>query len=184
MGVDDSALLHGRNYDPVKAHEYYLRTRQLKGRHRGSGNPPPRATAASPNQAAAARRQRLMQEKAALERRLDHLRDVLAKLVADAKRRSGVETPTKKTAATKKTASASKKSSSTKDKPLTEAQKREKAKKAKEEYDKTHPKVNLSGDIHTLQLQIQDIRAQIQKAIEDARAKSSRPTSQTASNGR
>jgi len=31
--IDDSALLHrDPDYDPVKAHEYYIRTRKLKGR--------------------------------------------------------------------------------------------------------------------------------------------------------
>lgn len=34
---DGTILRHGRApYDPVKAHEYYLRTRQLKGRRKGS----------------------------------------------------------------------------------------------------------------------------------------------------
>lgn len=34
---DGTILMHGRApYDPVKAHEYYIRTRQLKGRKKGS----------------------------------------------------------------------------------------------------------------------------------------------------
>jgi hypothetical protein len=34
---DGTILMHGRTpYDPVKAHEYYIRTRQLKGRKKGS----------------------------------------------------------------------------------------------------------------------------------------------------
>ena len=34
---DGTILMHaGRPYDPVKAHEYYIRTRQLKGRKKGS----------------------------------------------------------------------------------------------------------------------------------------------------
>jgi hypothetical protein len=34
---DGTILMHGRApYDPVKAHEYYIRTRQLKGRTKGS----------------------------------------------------------------------------------------------------------------------------------------------------
>lgn len=33
---DGTTLLHaGEPYDPVKAHEYYIRTRHLKGRHKG-----------------------------------------------------------------------------------------------------------------------------------------------------
>ena len=37
---DEILLVHGQNplYDPVKAHEYYLRTRQLKGRQAGGKN--------------------------------------------------------------------------------------------------------------------------------------------------
>lgn len=35
---DGTILMHaGAPYDPVKAHEYYMRTRQLKGRRKGSG---------------------------------------------------------------------------------------------------------------------------------------------------
>lgn len=34
---DGTILMHGRTpYDPVKAHEYYMRTRHLKGRKKGS----------------------------------------------------------------------------------------------------------------------------------------------------
>lgn len=38
MRLDDGTILmHGKApYDPVKAHEYYIRTRQLKGRKKGS----------------------------------------------------------------------------------------------------------------------------------------------------
>lgn len=40
MRLDDGTILmHGRTpYDPVKAHQYYLRTRQLKGRKTGSSS--------------------------------------------------------------------------------------------------------------------------------------------------
>lgn len=33
---DGTILMHKIPYDPVKAHEYYIRTRQLKGRKKGS----------------------------------------------------------------------------------------------------------------------------------------------------
>lgn len=37
---DGNTLMHGSApYDPVKAHEYYIRTRQLKGRSRGKSKP-------------------------------------------------------------------------------------------------------------------------------------------------
>lgn len=39
---DGTVLMHGSApYDPVKAHEYYLKTRELKGRKKGSAAPPP-----------------------------------------------------------------------------------------------------------------------------------------------
>lgn len=38
---DGTTLMHGkRPYDPVKAREYYLKTRKLKGRRKGSVAPP------------------------------------------------------------------------------------------------------------------------------------------------
>jgi hypothetical protein len=37
---DGTILMHGKTpYDPVKAHEYYVRTRQLKGREKGRSSP-------------------------------------------------------------------------------------------------------------------------------------------------
>ena len=40
---DGTILMHADHapYDPRKAHEYYLRTRKLKGRRKGSAQPPP-----------------------------------------------------------------------------------------------------------------------------------------------
>lgn len=39
---DGTILMHGRApYDPVKAHEYYMRTRKLKGRRKGAVQLPP-----------------------------------------------------------------------------------------------------------------------------------------------
>jgi hypothetical protein len=38
---DGTILMHGAApYDPVKAHEYYIRTRKLKGRNKGTTMPP------------------------------------------------------------------------------------------------------------------------------------------------
>lgn len=40
---DGTPLMHGNSvYDPKKAHEYYLRTRKLKGRQKGQAAPPPK----------------------------------------------------------------------------------------------------------------------------------------------
>jgi hypothetical protein len=40
MELPESLLTHNVPYDPVKAHEYYLRTRHLKGRKKGQAQAP------------------------------------------------------------------------------------------------------------------------------------------------
>jgi hypothetical protein len=39
--LERETLIHDAPYDPVKAHEYYLKVRQLKGRKKGSAQPLP-----------------------------------------------------------------------------------------------------------------------------------------------
>lgn len=47
---DGTVLMHGADpYDPVKAHDYYIRTRKLKGRKKGSAPPLSGKTAGSPS---------------------------------------------------------------------------------------------------------------------------------------
>lgn len=179
--IDDSAIFHG-TYDPVKAREYYLRTRKLKGRR------PTTATAKSPGRGGRkttgvrsggkanradtkSRRAELQAQKEALEKRLDRLREVLEQLVADAKKRSGVKPPRKDekdTAPETKVDKADRNKAEKDSKPLTSKQKSDKAKKAKEAYEKEHPNT-LSTDVDILQEQVKDIQAKIQKALTDAR---------------
>lgn len=182
--VDDSALLHGGVYDPAKAHAYYLRTRRLRGR-RSSGAVTPIGRARSGQGASAhirpSRRAELQAQKAALEKRLDRLREVLAERVKAAKARSGIKTkPEPKTAAEK---TADKKQRDKNAKPLTEKQKRDKREAAKKQYEKEKG-TNLSQEVQQLQAQVKDIRAQIETAIKDARQKSAHSQSVTASKGR
>ena len=71
---DGTTLIHeGRPYDPVKAHEYYLRTRKLKGRKKGSAKTAsetrPMAKVDTPA-AKARRRQELAARISALEEKL------------------------------------------------------------------------------------------------------------------
>lgn len=181
MTVDDSALFHG-TYDPVKAREYYLRTRKLKGRVQGSQAPTPskqparrETTTPAPRARKAGistskqRRKELKAKKAELEKRLDRLREVLRQKVKDAKQLNSSAQPTKKTSSTESSSKSTTSSRSEKRdrKPETATQKRERAKKAKEAYEKEHPNT-LSQDIEILQEQIKDIRAKIQKAAEGA----------------
>lgn len=186
--IDDSELFHG-TYDPVKAREYYLKTRKLKGRKRtsasldgpGKGGRRPTGSSAvkaggKPNRSKTASRQaELRAQKEALEKRLDRLRDVLADLVAAAKKRSGGD-PNKpkkgeKDAAPETKADKADRNKAEKDaKPLTAKQKSDKAKKAKETYEKEHPNT-LSNDVDILKEQVKDIQGKIQKALEGAKAR-------------
>ena len=98
--IDDSALIHGGAYDREKAHQYYLRTRKLKGRQSGpqtapGGHTSPQKTftpsggsGGKPNRADTKSRQAQLQaQKDRITARLEHLREVLDKLVGDAKKR-------------------------------------------------------------------------------------------------
>ena len=184
MTVDDSALLsHARVYDPAKARAYYLRTRHLKGRRPAGSTPPsggrPQSGGGTSAHIRASRRAELQAQKAALEKRLDRLREVLAEKVKAAKLRSGIkETPKKDPKEAADTNSKNKKG-----KPLTAKQKADKRKASKEQYEKEKG-TTLSQDVQQLQDQIKDIRAKIESAIKDARQKSARSQSQTASKGR
>lgn len=184
--IDDSGLFHG-TYDPVKAREYYLRTRKLKGRPRGkttwskeefkkhaTGNEGTYARpGGKPNRSKTkSRREELLRQQEALEKRLDRLRDVLAELVEAAKKRSGGD-PNKKadekdkapeTQADKADRNAAEKDA----KPLTSKQKADKAKAAKEAYEREHPN-SLSTDVEILREQVKDIQGKIQDALAAAR---------------
>lgn len=180
--IDDSALLvHGSRYDPVKAREYYLRTRKLKGRKPAASKPAPSKTVSKrvqgsvgkPNRAKTKSRQaELKAQKEALEKRLERLREVLADLVEAAKKRSGGDPNKKKDEkgkAPETQVDKADRNKAEKDrKPLTAKQKADKAKKAKEEYEKEHP-TSLSDDVEILREQVKDIQGKIQKALDDAR---------------
>jgi chaperonin cofactor prefoldin len=182
--IDDSALFHG-DYDPAKARAYYLRTRKLKGRRPGTATPDSpgrggRRTTVAPAVKAGgkanrsntkSRRAELLAQKEALEKRLDHLREVLAKKVKEAKALQGKSKPKKvekdmapETQVDKADRNTAEKAA----KPLSGKQKADKAKKAKETYEKEHP-TTLSNDVEILQHQVKDIQSRIKKAVEDAR---------------
>lgn len=190
---DDSGLLHADpSYDPQKAHEYYLRTRHLKGRKKGVapqpagpasvtnitynvGRPKNTATQATTQK----RRQEAQARVAALQKRLDHLHEVLAELVKQAKARSGVETKPQPT--NKKTEPATKKNNQP-EKPKTAAQKKEAAAKAKDAYKKEHPQ-SLNKQEQALQAEVKQarekilkIRAELKASVERARKKAAVPT--------
>lgn len=194
--IDDSALFHAsKYYDPQKAREYYLRTRVLKGRKKGSaddtvtrrefkraatGNEGTYARpGGKPNRSKTkSRRAELQAQKEALQKRLERLREVLEELVEAAKKRSGGD-PNKKKDDKKDRApetpkdKADRNKDRKKDKPETAAEKKERAKKAKEEYEKEHPN-SLSTDVEILKEQVADIQKKIQAQLDAARERRSK----------
>lgn len=96
--VEEFLLEHADQfYDAQKAHEYYLRRRQLKGRHLVGkdvlkGRHGHSKVVVSKKHTAAQRRAAIQAKVAALKIRLETLRQVLAELVAKAKGRSGATT--------------------------------------------------------------------------------------------
>jgi chromosome segregation ATPase len=194
-----SELSHA--YDPVKAREYYLKTRQLKGRLKGSPKPVGRALTAAENvvEAKRSRVRRIAAQKAKraklkklaeervdkLQTRLDRLDEVLKELTKQAKARSGVKT--KSTASTNSTSKSNGSS-----KPKTASQKRDDAKRAKEQREKDGDP-SLSDQAKELEAKIAKVRESITKMkeqIAEARKKAqtkkpdAKKNTKTASNGR
>lgn len=182
----DNFLAHA--YDPVKAREYYLRTRQLKGRKKGLAQvpggrepakgltAPPRATAVK-KAAPAPKGANRMQVLNARLTRLTEILDLLDSRVAAAQARSGVEGVAKKTAASKKAAS----TKTSKDKPKSASDKKADAKAAAERYEKNKTSETSKGaqavqdEIEEVQKKIAEARDELKAALAKARASSPKP---------
>ena len=198
--IDDSYLLHySKGYDPVKAREYYLRTRQLKGRRPAAGDydaergrkyyrQVQKMTGNEEYAATSEARKQLEEQKAALKKRLERLDEVLAELVRAAKSRSGIKTEPAKTKSDPEDTpkdKASRNESAKKDTPLTSAEKAKKAKEAREQYQKENKGPSLSTEVKQLQTKIKAVQAQIEKARAEAAKRNPKPKPQTAvNNGR
>lgn len=148
-------LIHGATeadtYDPVKAREYYLRTRKLKGRGTGTsraavGRPSPKGeisarlarqaqVAQTQRRAKAASNRKAVEAKvAALQVRMGALQNVLKELVAQqGAEKAKANDKAAKEASGSKSAAGGK--SSADRKPLTAKQKSDAAKRSKEHYE-------------------------------------------------
>lgn len=173
-------------YDPQERRERYLRERQLKGRNAASGNdkgnaeittggrpPTPRAPKApsapsAPSSSAAPITPQRVKE---MQVRLAQLKELLAKLTEEAKKKAGVDT--------KETKPNEKKAEDPKDKKepekKTTAEKKEAAKKAKEDR-KKDPKTSdtvqsLQTQLNAVHDQIADMRAKLAAAKQAASTK-------------
>lgn len=174
--VEQVLLIHGEEpYDPVKAREYYLRNRELKGRRKGLGVtpvvkaitkvlPPPvsskKTSSLPPVRKTAAQKQKDAEVRiAALEVKLKRLREILANLV---KASASKKAPPKVAAKTATSAGAPAKK-------LTPAQEAEKSRKAKLAYDK-NKKETPDAKIKELDAQIKAITLKISKMKADLAA--------------
>lgn len=138
--VEDIILMHmyaPGDYDPQAAHEYYLRTRKLKGRTLGStpvkSGRSSRRAPYSPKakvrktSTVSPRVRAIMAQISHLQGSLVELRKALADLIAKDK---------EKASAPKKAAASTDSKSSSDDKPLTAEQKKDAADRAKKSYEK------------------------------------------------
>ena len=185
-------------YDPVKAHLYYVQNRKLKGRQKGEAPPPPekrQAKDTSTNQTPkgaqhhkatftkhesnAAIKAAAEARVVALKARLEKLRAELKGLVEEAKKRSSVDLPQKNDQQPKGSQT---KSGSSKEKPRSQSEKDKAAKAAKERYNKEHPEAALLTQIADIQKKIEKKREELLKSVKTARRKaavqfvSKRPT--------
>ena len=175
MSPEEILLMHGETpYDPAKAHEYYLRTRELKGRQKGAeqetsgrsgGKVIPLSSKAPPKKKTALKSEARAAE---LQKRLTRLRKVLAELVKQAKGRSGVSSKDKKdSGGSGKSGGASK---------LSATEKREAAKRSKEYYKKHKDD---APDVKELKAKIEEVKKKIKEMraeLAAARAKSKKRT--------
>lgn len=165
--VEEFILKHADlPYDPAKAHEYYLRTRKLKGRQRALMVPNKGRVAAKtilPKKVkTTAQRQKEVEARVkALEVRLNKLRAVLKELLNKAEGRTVLGANNKPP--TKSTSSAG-------SKKLTSAQKQEAAKKSKEYYEKHKKEVSLAEKEKKLEQSIKEVKVKIEKARKDLKA--------------
>jgi uncharacterized protein YPO0396 len=169
-------------YDKQKAHEYYLRTRKLKGRKKGTAKPslhsirPGSHAKAGIGRKASQMSKSPAQLRSEAQARVGAIKARIAKLEAALKallKESGSSKTKSKTADTKTTGSQSKSDS----KPLTAAQKAQKKKDNAEYYDK-HKKPAEKKDTGTHEMtneqKIEEVRRQLKEARAQLRAAMSR----------
>jgi hypothetical protein len=163
-------------YDPVKAHEYYLRTRHLTGRRgsrkmlpegrEGEVSSPNGRTSGRPrvkNKSAAQLRAETKAKVEQLQNRLERLKEVLRQMTEEAQARSGIKSQPAKKSTPEKADSGPKEK-------LTAKEKREAAERS-EKYRKEHPeKTTPAQEVKELQQKIQDVKEKIREMKEELAA--------------
>jgi len=169
-----------REYDPEYARQYYLRTRQLKGRKRGLADLPASRAASGKGSLPTSSKQDSPVQSITKERteqlkaRLEKLKVLLKQLLEEAHKQSGMEPPKKEDSPKDPNSSGS----SGPAKPKTQAQKRA-AKEALDKYKKEHkndqPKEvkktdeQLSNEIEQVRAKIKEIRQKIAESVAKAK---------------
>lgn len=176
---DGTILLHaGAPYDPVKAHEYYIRTRHLKGRHKGtSRSVPVRAHTRNLNKSNYTVRlsngktvtlthQQLVEQQAYAAKRVTDITKRLKELT-DKLRQMLHEAEKKKADANKKPTVADKKKAAEKSKQYRQKHKQQIKNKEKQQKTKTPPKKTTTSKDPVVELKskITEIRTRLKDAI-------------------
>jgi DNA repair exonuclease SbcCD ATPase subunit len=158
---DGTVLMHAphTSYDPRKAHEYYMRTRQLKGRKKGTATPLPssKPTKVDP-QVVAKQRQAAAKRVNELKAKLADLNRQLKEKMAEAKKRE---------ADAKKPKTAAEKREDAKDaKKYRDKHKQQLANKAKKAADdkKTSDKPK-EDTVDSLKTQISEVQGRLKTAV-------------------
>lgn len=181
---DGTILMHaGAPYDPVKAHEYYIRTRHLKGRRHGR-SVPVRAhtrnlkagsyTVRLPNgKTVTLTRQQLVEEQVYAAHRVTQITNRLHEL-GDKLKKMLHEAETKKANANKKPTAADKRKAAQKSKQYRQKHKQQLANKAKQAKSKTPPKkkttTHHTDTVAEIKSKITTIKTRLQDAVNIQRA--------------
>lgn len=188
MTPEEFILIHAdRRYDATKAREYYLRTRELKGRKPAQSAPavvrmpgkkkPISVARSAPAKVSPPKSSKQLREESrkridSLNKKLVRLKGVLTKLLADSK--SGKKTTEAKGGKAK--------ASGGSDRKLTSAQKNEQAKRSKDFYDKNKKKLapkkddkptakDVEKQIAETRAKIKQVQTQLKAAIAKQRAR-------------
>lgn len=176
---DGTILMHdGAPYDPVKAHEYYIKNRHLKGRQKSSG----RSTTVGLNKAnytvglkngktVTLTQKQLVEQQVYAEKRITNIKNRLNELTTKIKKMLK-EAEQKKESVNKKPTAADKREASKESKQYRQKHKQELANKAKKARDKTPSKKTLTSKDSVVELKskITEIKGQLKAAIEIQRS--------------
>jgi DNA mismatch repair ATPase MutS len=166
-------------YDPVRAHEYYIENRQLKGRTGAAKTAPApvvkgtvkptsvkKTVPVAPKKTAAQLKKEVDVKVKALQSKLKHLQEVLHELTMLAQKRSGVKPAPTKTAGAKKTTPAKKSAAAAQAHAYYE-----KHKAQTKTLSPTQQQAQLQAQIKQVEAKIQAIKAQLAAAAKAVQLK-------------